>query len=90
MKRILTYLLLAAALPLQAQTLDERPAQNPEGKLFANSDLYYTSQYSITGAYPQWLEGDSFAYYANSASTPACFPPRTERNSPSTARTRPA
>ena len=63
MKRILTYLLLAAAMPLQAQTLDERPAQNPEGKLFANSDLYYTSQYSITGAYPQWLEGDSFAYY---------------------------
>ena len=63
MKRILAYLLLAAALPLQAQTLDERPAQNPEGRLFANSDLYYTSQYSITGAYPQWLEGDSFAYY---------------------------
>ena len=34
MKQIFAFLLLAVALPLQAQVVDVRPAQNPDGKLF--------------------------------------------------------
>ena len=64
MKKNLAYLLfLAFALPLQAQVIDVRPAQNPEGRLFTQEDLYFTNRLSITGAYPQWLDGNLFAFY---------------------------
>ena len=60
------FLLLALLIPFvaQAQPLEVRPAQNVDGKLFTNTDLYQTNKLSITGAYPQWLQGGLFAYYA--------------------------
>ena len=63
MKQIFAFLLLAVALPLQAQVVDLRPAQNPDGKLFTQEDLYFTNKLSITGAYPQWLEANTFAFF---------------------------
>ena len=63
MKKILAYFLLAIALPLQAQVLDVRPAQNPEGKLFTQQDLYYSSALWVTSAFPQWLDANLLAYY---------------------------
>jgi len=67
MKRSLLFLITTLLLPLSAaaQPLDTRAEQNAEGKLFTNQDLYYSNQYSITGAYPVWLSADGqFAYYA--------------------------
>ena len=63
MKKILVYFALAIALPMQAQVVDVRPAQNPDGKLFTQQDLYFSSKLSITGAYPTWTGQNDFAYH---------------------------
>ena len=64
-KHLITGMFLLLSAALQAQVVDVRPAQNPGGKLFTQEDLYFSSRLSITGAYPQWLDGGRFAYYSD-------------------------